>query len=420
MTTKQPSLVLTKFDYLRSAFWRRRILRWIVRGAWLALLVPTVFMVGYLWRGWTVPWLVWLPLMFLVGVGSVIWSLRPIKIKQMTRRVDNILGRQAQLVTAYEVSYTTDPAMVQDVNPVVEQLIQDSVNVAVDVRQQIKLVSRSFWVEVQTLLAIAAILGAMLVFNTLNLNLPETSPADLPPAGQEPSADDVIPPPQETPPQEEPQSPEQLLTALQILAEEFRDQAITRSIADAIDRGELSNAAAETRRLADQLSGLSEDTHQQLGDNMQEAADRIGDGVEELTDPLEKGNRSLDAKDLAGATESLEELAEYLDSLDEDMPEPPPQAEQQEQPQQEEPPEEEERLPIDGEDFELENESDLEEQVLQPSERDDPPSEDAPLDNPFARQPLNPPADELGPDPLVYPWEKRDIIRNYFTPENVE
>jgi hypothetical protein len=36
-------------------------------------------------------------------------------------------------------------------------------------------------------------------------------------------------------------------------------------------------------------------------------------------------------------------------------------------------------------------------------------------DSPFARQSANS-AGDLGPDPLAYPWEKRDVIRRYFTP----
>jgi len=206
------------------------------------------------------------------------------------------------------------------------------------------------------------------------------------------------------------------LSALQILADALRDQAITRPISEAIDRGDLGTAAAEVRRLADQLDALSEDARREFGDNMQEAADKIDNGFPALTAPLEKGNEALDAGDLGEANEALEELAEVLDNLDDQPPDPPssPPEEPEEQSQSE--PEEEERLPIDAQDLELETEPEQQEQVLQPSELNSQTNEESDSEPPFSKQPLNLSDDDLGPDPLTYPWEKRDIIRQYFTP----
>ncbi len=424
--------VITSLSHVRTAFWRRRVVRWIIRALWLALLVPTITMVGYLGLDWQLSRSGWLSLMISVGCLSLLWSLRPINLREMSRRLDNLLHLQSQLITAYEVSHT--PATYQEQNLVVDRLLQDTVEVTVDLRQQLKLVNRGFWLEMQALIAVSAILGALLVFNALTVNIPAAPPLNLPPAGQEPSADELTsqnpPPPQ--PPEPEPLNQEDLLSALQILADEFRDQAVTRSIAEDIDRADFGNAAAETRRLADQLEDLSKAAQQELGNNMQAAADKIGEGISDLTDPLEKGNQALDNDDLTEAGQALEELAQFLDSIDDDLPESPPQSsepppeEKQEQPGEVDeegesqinlpPPEEDERLPNEGEDLELESESDLDEQVLQPSELEVNNNDETASDDPFSRQPLNPPSDELGPDPLIYPWEKRDIIRQYFTP----
>ena len=49
----------------------------------------------------------------------------------------------------------------------------------------------------------------------------------------------------------------QLRNILQILADALRDQAVTHSIAEAIDRNDLEEAAEELRRLADRLDDLS-------------------------------------------------------------------------------------------------------------------------------------------------------------------
>jgi hypothetical protein len=53
--------------------------------------------------------------------------------------------------------------------------------------------------------------------------------------------------------------------------------------------------------------------------------------------------------------------------------------------------------------------------VLQPAELDALASDEVTQDSPFARQPATTSGD-LGPDPLSYPWEKREVIRSYFTP----
>lgn len=413
MTTREqtyPPFISTA-RRLQSAFWRRRALFWMIRAAWLALLVPTVVMAGYLWFDWQVSWWIWIPLTLLVGVAGILWSLRPINPKKMTRRVDDVLDMKAQLITAYEVSDGPDPVANQGDNIVVQSLIQNSVNAAVELRQEIDLFDRSFWIEMRTLIAVAAVLGAMLVLDALTSNIPEAPPVQLPPAAQEPRANQIIPPPPPPPMPEiqEEAPPENQQSALEILADALRDQAITRSISENIDRGDLHAAATDVRRLADRLDNLSEDARREFGDNMQEAADKIGDATPELTRPLEKGNQTLDAGDLRGAAEALEELAEVLDNLDDQ--DPPP----EEQSDPPEPPEEE-RLPGEGEDLELESDQDLEEKVLQPSELGEQDNQDTSDMPPFSRQPLNPPSDDLGPDPLTYPWEKRNIIRDYFTP----
>jgi hypothetical protein len=64
----------------------------------------------------------------------------------------------------------------------------------------------------------------------------------------------------------------------------------------------------------------------------------------------------------------------------------------------------------------LESDSELEDRVLQPAELDAEAGDELTDDSPFARQPLNTSTGDLGPDPLTYPWEKRDVIRRYFTP----
>ncbi|MDH3674446.1 MAG: hypothetical protein OES12_03045, partial [Anaerolineae bacterium] len=190
---------------LRGAFWRRRIVHWWVRALWLALLVPTIVIAGYLWRGWQIPWQIWLGVMMIVAIIAIMWPLRPINLKKMTHRVDGLLGLRAQLITAFEVSQVNPTqGTTQTDNPVVQQLVRDTVHVTIGLRRQVKPFGRGFWLEVQMLIAVAAILGAMLLFDLIRPEIPNVPPVDLPQAGQEPQADEVIPPDprlQQPPPQ---------------------------------------------------------------------------------------------------------------------------------------------------------------------------------------------------------------------------
>lgn len=434
---------------LRGAFWRRRFLHWLVRAMWITLLVPIGVIVGYIWFGWQVSWDIGLALMGLVAFGSLLWSLRPISMQKMSRRLDRLLEKQSQIVAAYEVSHKAGNPGYAD-NPVAEQLVQDAVITAVEIRRQVSLLGRGFWIELHTLVAMIAILGGMLIFDVFTANVPNTALMDLPPPFQEPKADEVIPPnPALMPPpaqeQVETLSQAQVQAALEALADAFRDQAASRSVSDALDQGDIGQAAENLRQLADQLDQLSGGAQQELGDALQEASDNVGDNFPSLSETAQRGSDALENGNVPGASRSVEEIANLLEALEEGLQNPSEQpgesgSEQSESGQGSDPgegeeaeegggdasgegegddqllDEEEERLPIDGEPLELESDPEFEEQVLQPSKLNAQAGDERTDDSPFARQPLNAPGDDLGPDSLSYPWEKRDIIRQYFTP----
>ncbi len=439
----EPTPFIRTIKRLRGVFWRRRLLRGLVRALWLSLLVPVIVLAGYLWLGWQVAWYEWLAVAAIVAAASLGWAARPLRLKRMVRRLDRLLGGRARLITALEVSQAGSLAP----NPVTEHLMRDSVHLSVAARQQVRLFDRGFWVEMNALIAVSGLLTALLMFDALGATIPNATPLDLPPPGQEPSAQDVDPlnaqlqPPPVQPP---PLSAAQVQAALDALAEALGDQAVTRAAAEAIEQGDLAAAAEELRRVADQLEGLSEQARNELGESLQEAAEGMGGDVPGFTEPLQSGSQALQGDDLSGAAQALEELAETLDQLDGQPGEPgnqpgesPAEGDVPQQPGESESGagdgaaagdegegdagsgEETERLPINGEPLELESESDpeLDEQVLQPGELDADPGDRRTEDSPFARQPLNAGGEELGPDTLTYPWQQRDVVRKYFTPE---
>jgi hypothetical protein len=430
---------------LQAAFWLRRVAHWLLRATWLGLLVPTIYMAGYLWLGWEVHWRDWVIPMLIISSLSLLWSMRPITLWRIVRRLDGRLGLQTRLVTALEVSHGSSAAEVE--NPVVECLLQETTQITNNLSRRVRLLSRTFWSEMQALIAVGGLLGALLMLDALTPHIPTVPPVELPLTWQEPTAAEVISDnpqlaeaiaPEEG--QREPFKNEDLETALQILAEVLRDRAATHSIAEAIDRGDLKEAAEGLRRLADQLDNLSEAARTQLGDSLQEGADRIGDAAPSFTGPLQAGSEALDNDDLIGAGQALEELAQVLEQIEDspaDLVEPRPVESQpispdeleetQLAPQEEtidensesqepEPPEEEEHLDAEGPPVELESDPELDERVVQAADSEAEAGDEQTEDAPFTRQPLNTSTQELGPDPLTYPWEKREVIRRYFTP----
>lgn len=464
-----PSPFLRSLQRLRAAFWRRRALRWLMRAAWLALLSPTICLAGYLWLGWEVTWVDWLVPMGLVALVSLLWSIRPLSLKKMTDRLDRRLALQARLITAQEV----DTPATRD-NPVVQQLLLEAVNIVIGLRRRIRAFDRGFWLEFQALIGVAGLLIALLLLDALTPNLPYATAVELPAAWEEPRAEAIIPPdPELFPPPfqpdiqaQQPQSQEALEQALGALADALRDQAITRSIAEALDRGDLAGAAEGLRRLADQLGDLSAEARGQLGEALQEAAENAGGNAPNVTEPAQAGGQALGADDLQAAQEALEALAEAIESLaqtpqesaqtqpqegsepsqpngqtqanaeGEGQPQSEGEAQAQEPGQADQPgensgagagsgegegqggnqPSEDERLAMEGQPLELESEGESDQQVLQPAELDAQPSDQTTADSPFGRQPANAAAGDLGPDPLTYPWAKREVIRRYFTP----
>ncbi len=446
---RTPSPLFRSLQRLRAAFWRRRVARWLIRTAWLALLVPTIFLAGYLWLGWQVEWTYWVYPMLAIVFISFLWALRPIRLKTMVHRLDRNLGLRARLITGYEMSHLPSASPVVN-NPVVQGLFQETVVLTATLRRRVHAFNPSLWLEMQALIAVAALFCGLVMLDTLQPRLPKATPVALPEAWQEPTAEEVLQPePVLMPPPflQQPQalSQEQLQGALQALADALRDPAVTRSIAEALDRGDLAGAAEGLRRLADQLGELSDQAQSELSEALGEAADRIGGEAPDLTEPLEAGSQALGEADLRQAAGSLEALADALEALEEapqETAQTPPQGEGEGQPeadsaeepaQPEEPsdgagsgegegegeggdqPTEEERLAVEGQPLELESDPELEERVLQPAELDAE-GEGRTSDSPFARQPLNAAAGDLGPDPLVYPWDKREVIRSYFTP----
>lgn len=457
---------------LRRAFVQRRVIHGLVRAMWLGLLVPTLTLGGVLFLDWDVAWYQWVVPMLLAGALSVMWSMRPLGLRHIVRRLDTELDFRAQLLTAFDLSRTASQTGHQQ-NPVAQSLFGETISVLSTIRRRVRTVGTGLWLEMQALIAVSAVLSAFLMLDALTIRVPQAGIAALPPPWEEPSAEEVLlptpelrpPPPQQV--NQEAPTEQEIQQALESLADALRDQAATRSIAESLDQGDLEGAAQDLQRLADQLGDLSDEARGQLRDSIGQAGNEIGNSVPDLSEPLRDGQRSLGNNDLNGAGQALEDLAEALESLgeggdgesEEELAQNPQEegegegeassdpadegeegqapGENQEDappaPNEEpageggegegeggetplDPPSEDERLALESEPLEIESDLDnIEDRVLQPAELDAT-SDQRTQDSPFARQSSSL-ATDLGPDPLSYPWEKRDIVRRYFTPQ---
>ncbi len=446
MSTHPASPFDRALQRLKAAFWRRRFVLGLVRTAWLVLLPPTIVQAGYLWLGWQVSWTTWLAASLGIGLVSLLWAARPVNEQKLIARLDAGLGLRARLSTAYEVSRRGTA----DDNPVVHRLLQEAVAQLVDLRSRVRLLTRHLWLEVQALLGVLAMLVALVLVDALRPNLPEATVVALPTPLPEPSAEQVLPPeppllPPPFPPDMQAADAQALQRALEALAEALRDPAATRSAAEAIDQGDLPAAASELRRLADRLDDLSETARQELGQAFGEAADSIdsiGGDAPSLTGPLRQGEDALGRDDLLQAGEALESLARGITSAPAPVAQTPPETAPAEENEPSEAgaepsspeaegdtgtgggegqsgagsqPDEAERLAVEGQPLELESGPETEALTLQPAELDAAPGDRTTTGSPFSRgSPLS--ADDLGPDPLAYPWDRREVVKRYFSP----
>ena len=454
--SQSPHPLERSLQRLQTALWRRRALTWAIRTAWLTLLVPVLVISGYYWRGWEVSILTLIFSMLGMALVTALWAVRPLRLSKIVRRLDQRLALRTRLTTAFEIGQATPAAM--DDNPVIQRLLQETVQIVAVLRSQVRLFSRTFWLEMRTLIAVAGLLSGLIIVNGLRAQVPNNGAVALPVAWQEPTAAEVLSPDIQLQPPPPPQVQQTTLSQAQVqaildaLADALRDQAATRAAADALDRGDVPGAAEALRRLADQLDQLSEQAQGEIGQALQQAAEQIGQNAPQLSEALEAGSQTLQSGDQLGAGEALEAVAEALESLIEEQtqsaenepndqpgePSPEPQAEAEAEAEPDPPegeaegdtagqgdgagegdgsgqPSEAERLAAEGEPLELESDSELESSVLQPAELDAEAGDKVTQDSPFAREPASLTGD-LGPDPLTYPWDKRDVIRSFFTP----
>jgi hypothetical protein len=374
-----------------------------------------------------------------VGIGAVLLLRRRMSADAVARRLDRRFGLNEEITTALEVSKSGQA------EGVAQHLVERAYATTGKVQQYVTRTRRQPWADVMTLAALALLCMGLFVLLRL-------APFSAPPAAE--PLPELVPPgevaqqeqPEQQPEQQQPQQQPGLgddgaqnnvsesgsttldQQAASALADALRDQSATRPAADALDEGNVGNAAQSLRELADQGDQLSPETRRNLADELRAAAAQIEENNPGLAEQVRDSAYGLrQSEERSG--EALENLADAVEQLD-DGNQPAAQAPQSgdtEQGQQasgsqpsggpsqpvEQRERSHERLGIDGVPLELESESggDV------PTEGD-PETMGSGGGGSFQTgdQPVSEELVQVDEDPLRIPADLRDVVQEYFSP----
>jgi hypothetical protein len=423
-----------QLDQLAVDRWTRGAVRTMLRATWLSLSVWCLGYAAVLLFGWSMQraLLTALALGLLAGAALLLLLRRRMRPEQVARRLDRRFRLNEQLSTALEVS-----ARGKVSGTVAERLLAESNRTAALLRRRIDARVRPPWAEVSALLALGLVLFGLTILVGVNGGGATLSPLPLP--GLLPPDAAPPPPPDEALAEEQPQQipvpqPGQApqgqpapqpggSAAAERLADALRDQAPTRSAAEALDQGDLPGAASELRELADQAEALSQRGREGIAEELREAAQDLASSAPELAQQLEQSASGLEQGGEAAA-QALDDLARAIEGLGqqgqgsgeqgnqspggslgsgEDG-----QGEQQQAPS--------ERMGVEGVPLELEGGEGEGENVTGNAEQGQGTGVVPPASNNERQQSRD--VVETGEDPLRIPSDLRDVVQGYFSPED--
>lgn len=329
-----------RLERLASDRWARRAVRVLLRSAWIGLSLVCIGLGVSLLMGWSIPINYLLAgALGCVAIGALLLLNRPLRAHEVARRLDQRFGLNQQIATALEVGARGAPEGVET------YLLEQAGVTTGQVQQYIARNRRRPWAEVVTLVAVALLCLGMLAF--VSLRPPAETPAqerlpDLNPP-QELANNPEVPPEQQQP-QNNQAAGGQQQTQTQMssggaidqqsasaLADAMRDQSATRPAADALDRGNVAGASQSLRELADQADQLSDATRTDLANELRDAANMIEPNNPDMAQQIRESAAGLQQPGQSSA-EALERLADAVDQLQESGQQQGQQAQQGQQP----------------------------------------------------------------------------------------
>lgn len=307
-----------RYERLRDgyrAFVRHRA---FIRGAWLGLVVPIAGLILQAGAGLpSSPWLWWLGAFAVLSVAW--WRLAAGQTpRDLGESLDRQLKLDALLVTALEVDLRGPEG------PVEHRLLDDAATVLAQLGDLRPLLADQIRRERETLLGVALLLAGVWLVAGSRQSLPPTEllasfgdqvASQHNPAGAGGEGEG-----------EHGQStgaagnngsaaqsgPGTASEADRRLAEALADEAAARPFADALSRGDKSEAQAELQRLAGATAGLSASGRQGLAESLFDAADAAQPQNREMAEALRRAGRALERPDTTGDAEGLAAMAAAL------------------------------------------------------------------------------------------------------------
>ncbi len=293
-----------RYERLRDRLgWVRRRAA-LVRAAWLALAVPLAGVVLSILRGAALA-----PGLWLVGAGLVFvlaawWGGRPAPEGALDRDLDRRFGLDELLVTAVEVDRRGPRGAIE------ARLLDDAASAVAEIGGERAIDGRATRREVETFAALGLILaGLWLLAGTLGGPPPQARLPEIAAgggggdgAGSGPGSGDGLGGGGGSP-------------AMGRLAAELGDHAAARGIAAALGKGDPAAAARAARALADRAEALSPAGRAELSRTLDSLAEDLGPQDPTLAEALREAGRALRDPAAPSPNGGIERLAEALDAL---------------------------------------------------------------------------------------------------------
>lgn len=312
---------------LRALLLAQRTVRLLLRAVWTGL-------AGYL-IAWGIHELTgalpdhrfWLAMGLALALPSLLAIFRPLPMTRLAWNLDRRFALREQLSAAWQAAQHPSPSRL------IPLLLSDAEALLPALRA--RLLRRGWFLAREGLAAlIVAILFLTIHISrtySLALTVPDSTPLGLPPLAEAPTYQDLFPSgipgltasPPAGPAPSDPLGPEQATTLddlLSNLGQALSQSPETLPTGEALQQGDLEEAAAELERLADQLDALPPDARQNAQDALQRAAEQARNaGQEDLAEALQQAADSLEAPAANNleAAEALDDLAGELRRLEE-------------------------------------------------------------------------------------------------------
>jgi hypothetical protein len=321
--------VIRMLNQIARRVWLQRVLTILARGCWLGLLVGCFWLLVELSGGPALN----IDALIVIGIALAAPSLilaalsRPTR-RQVARMLDRSFHLHERMTTA--VGNLGNAVPLESEHPSVIYLqIADAANVATELRRHSTFKIRLPVRELVLAMAAALVLASLYFLRGVGGGIPDSTTVAIPRFAtaaerfaQESTAAEAAQTAQDAPTTAEVEErAKRSLDArrdLQTLAKALDDHAITRSAAEAIQRGDYEAAANDLRDLAARADELSPTAREALAQDLDEAASQMSPGNQELADASSQAASGL-REGGEPAKEGVRELGDQVEQTSEQV-----------------------------------------------------------------------------------------------------